>query len=105
MNYKWIETLFYVATGRSSKQVASVMDITIDAVTKNLERARIKLDAKTTAEAIYKAAKSGLIVVLITASFSNAFNAGQPLVRVSRQRVLVRTLQSAKLSQQHHRLT
>ena len=85
---KWLETLNYVACGNSSKQVASVMDVTIDAVTKNLERARVKLSAKTTAEAIYKAAKSGLIVVLITASFSNSMNIVQPLTRVN-QRVRI----------------
>lgn len=83
---KWLEALLHVASGNSSKQIASLMDISIDAVTKNLERARGKLSAKTTAEAVYKAAKSGLIAVLIVASFSNAMHVVQPLARVNKNR-------------------
>ena len=86
--YRWVETLKLVAYGNSSKQVAHIMGITIDAVTKNLERARRKLNAKTTTEAVYKAAKSGLIAVLLTVSVNNSLH---DVNRVSRRSASMRS--------------
>ena len=85
---RWVETLKLVSCGNSSKQVACIMGITIDAVTKNLERARSKLNAKTTTEAVYKAAKSGLICLLLTASVSGSLH---DLTRVSRRSASMRS--------------
>jgi DNA-binding CsgD family transcriptional regulator len=97
---KWIETLKHVAHGNSSKQVAAIMGITIDAVTKNLERARHKLNAKTTTEAVYKAAKSGLIAVLLTVSVNNSLH---DMTRISRRGPSSRTQRSSREYQQQVR--
>ena len=93
---KWLETLKLTAHGNSSKQVAYLMGITIDAVTKNLERARLKMQAKTTTEAVYKAAKSGLICLLITVSMSNSLH---DLTRVNRRTSRVRTVRLVRVHQ------
>ncbi len=93
---RWVETLKLVACGNSSKQVAAIMGITIDAVTKNLERARQKLGTKTTTEAVYKAAKSGLIVMLLSVSVSNSLH---DMTRISRRTTSARIARPASRQQ------
>lgn len=80
---QWIKALRLTAMGNSAKQVASIMGITQDGVVKHLLRAREKLSAKTTAEAIYRAAKAGIICLLIVASASEPL---ENVVRVNRSR-------------------
>ena len=99
---KWLEALKLVAHGNSSKQVAYLMGITIDAVTKNLERARLKMQAKTTTEAVYKAAKSGLICLLLVASVSNSM---YDLTRINRPRTSTKTARSSLQRQSGRRMT
>jgi len=79
---KWLKALSLTAHGKSAKQVADMMGITQDCVVKHLLRARVKLKAKTTAEAIYKAAKSGLICLLIITSSAQQFD---DTARISRR--------------------
>lgn len=93
---KWILALKLTALGNSAKQVAFIMGISQDAVVKHLLRAREKLSAKTTAEAIYKACKTGLICFLIIANASESL---ENVVRVNRSRG-VRVVRVARRARQ-----
>ena len=94
MNSKrWAEALSRTAHGKSSKRVAADMGISIDAVTKHLQKAREKLNAKTTTEAVYKAVKSGLICLLISVSISNSLH---DLTRISRRNASTRIQRTVK---------
>ena len=90
---RWVEALSRTANGKSSKQVAADMGISIDAVTKHLQKAREKLNAKTTTEAVYKAVKSGLICLLISVSISNSLH---DLTRISRRNASTRIQRTVK---------
>lgn len=79
---KWLDALNLTAHGKSAKQTADLMGITQDCVVKHLQRARAKLNAKTTTEAAYKAAKSGLICCLVVFSAAQQFD---DTARISRR--------------------
>jgi DNA-binding CsgD family transcriptional regulator len=59
-----------LAHGMLIKQVAEKHAVSVSAVDKAIHAVRVKLDAKTTCEAVYKASKRGLIVWLIIAMSS-----------------------------------
>jgi len=90
---RWVDALSRTAHGKSSKQVADEMSISIDAVTSHLHRAREKLNAKTTTEAVYKAAKSGLICLLLSVSVSNSLH---DFTRISRRNASTRIQRTVK---------
>jgi DNA-binding CsgD family transcriptional regulator len=92
---RWVEALSRTAHGKSSKQVAADMGISIDAVTKHLQKAREKLSARTTTEAVYKAVKSGLICLLLSASVNNSLH---DLTRIVRQNASTRIQRTVKCS-------
>lgn len=54
-----------IAHGKLIKQIAYEHGVSVSAVDKGLANAKHKLDAKTLCEAVYKAAKQGLICLLI----------------------------------------
>ena len=98
---RWVDALSLTAHGLSAKQVANSMSITQNAVVKHLERARVKLAAKTTTEAVYKAAKAGLIMMLMSASVNNCIH---DAARISRRAPLSRTARPSPLRSRELRL-
>lgn len=82
MKAKWLTVLCNVAHGMSINECAQSMGVSRNMVNRHLERARNKLNAKTTTEAVYIAAKSGLIVLLISV---NLLSNGDNLRRAPRR--------------------
>ncbi|AUR94755.1 signal transduction response regulator, C-terminal effector [Vibrio phage 1.198.B._10N.286.54.F4] len=65
-----VKTLQKFASGSLVKQIACNERVSHSAIDKRVKSIKRKLKAKTLAECIYKAAKSGIICLLITATTS-----------------------------------
>jgi hypothetical protein len=61
----WLNYLNDCANGLSHKQIADKHSVSLAAVNKGLRLAKVKVNAKTLCEAVYRASKSGLICALI----------------------------------------
>lgn len=61
-----LSTLRKLADGELIKQVADSESVSHSAINKRITSIKQKLDAKTLCECIYKAAKAGIICLLIT---------------------------------------
>ena len=88
--FKWQIDLKSVALGNTQLQAAQERGVSEQVVVKNLERARRLLCSKTTTEAVYRAAKIGIICFLLTANLplliedTARINRRTPTVRISR---------------------
>ena len=65
MMKKWMQALKLAANGNSAKESARELGVSERAINENLKRAKKKLNARTVAEAVYKAVKAGVICLLI----------------------------------------
>jgi len=68
MNANLIERLRLVANGLTAEEIAIKQSVSVQAVNASLLKARRKLGAKTTTEAVYRACKIGLIAITFIAS-------------------------------------
>lgn len=80
------------ANGLLIKQIADKHSVSVSYVDKVLRRHREQLNAKTLAHAVYKAAKSGLICILIMASVFEEYDATRRVreIRVRAKRECVK---------------
>lgn len=70
MSSKWLERLKLTAQGMTAEEVALKQSVSVQAVNASLLNARRKLNARNTTEAVYRACKSGLIILLVVVNLS-----------------------------------